>query len=994
MPPTAPEPARRRFGPRIALVVIAVLLIILLLSARGLAVLFTDKLWFDDLGFGSTWTTLLWAKIEPALLFSGVMFAVMLVNLIVADKLGPKFRSTGPEDEIIDRYRTFIAPYEGRLRVGISVLFGVLVGVGASAQWKVWLLFENRVSFGQKDPQFHKDIGFYVFQLPFLHFLFQWLFVVFIVVLLVTGVFHYLNGGIRFQAPFQRVTPQVKAHLSVILALMAFTKTAQYWFGRYGLATSHRGVVEGPSYTDVHAQLPALQFLVLISIVGGVLFLVNIWRRGWTLPIIATGLWAFISIVLGTAYPAYVQHYVVKPNEGSKERTYIERNIAATRQAFGLNNVKVHNLDTDNLSANDLTNTDSRATLDNVRLWDPSVLADQVNLRQSFFSYYAFKTMAVDRYAIGSAPPTLELVSPRELGGTLNNNTWQNEHLVFTHGVGGVVVSGSHVTGNNGTFDPNYNLSDLPPSGDQSLKPNPSGVYFGTGLGGYAVVDTKTAEVEGGKNRSQSVAASHPETGVPVSSFLRKAAFAARFGDVNLLFSDRLTSDSRIQFVRDVRSRLQKAAPFLTFDSQPYLVILPDHSMDWVVDGYTTTDQYPYSQHARNNGNDPSGGLGTNVNYVRNSVKAVVNAYDGSVKLYVIDKQDPILRAWRKAFPHMFTDASKMPQGLAEHLRYPTDLFTVQTETYSLYHTTDPGQWYSGSDQWAVSPQPNTRVSGSFAATATQANGRVQSAGPRARPQYLMFHLPGDPTGSQSFVLTRAFVPASPSGGTDNQLSSFIAARSDGFDPNGGGSYGQLVVYQVSPTGSNEQVASPFLAANQIQADQTISSKLSLLDQHGSSVQLGTVQLLPLGNSIAYVQPVYVQAAGDSTFPRLTFLAAFSNDHAFLLSGASAAIAVGDTIGAKTSTGTQPTTTPTTTPSVGGSASALELAIKAAADQYQTDTKNGNYAKAGQDLQSLLALVAELPKTATSTTTPGSSTTTAPKSTTTASATTTTVAGG
>ena len=568
---------------------------------------------------------------------------------------------------------------------------------------------------------------------------------------------------------------------------------------------------------------------------------------------------------------------------------------------------------------------------------------------------------------------------------------------MFTHGVGGVVVAGSHVTGNNGAFDPNYNLQNLPPQGDQALLPNPSGVYFGTGLGGYAVVDSKTAEVEGGANRSQTAAASHPKTGVAVSSFLRKAAFVARFGDVNLLFSDRLTSNSRIQFVRDVRSRLQKAAPFLTFDSQPYLVILPDHSMDWVVDGYTTTDAYPYSQHARNNGNDPSGGLGGSVNYVRNSVKAVVNAYDGSVKLYVIDTKDPILRAWRKAFPDMFTDASKMPQGLAAHLRYPTDLFTVQTETYSLYHTTDPSVWYSGSDQWAVSPQPNTRFSNSFATSSAPSTGRVQSSGPRARPQYLMFHLPGDPDGTQSFVLTRSFVPASPSGATDNQLSSFMAARSDGFDPNdpnGGGNYGQLVVYQV--TSNNSAVASPFLAANQIQADQHISQQLSLLDQHGSSVQLGTVQLLPLDNSIAYVQPVYVQASGDSTFPRLTFLAAYSNDKAFLLTGESAAIAVADTLGTGSSTGTQ-NTTPTTTPTGPQASGSLAQAIRAVADQYEADTKSGNYAKAGQDLQSLLALVAQLPK-ATPTTTPKapSSSTTPPGSTssTSAPATTTTTVGG
>src|SRR3954471_21279850 len=372
---------RRRFRLRGWIIGAVVVLVVLLFSLRGLAGFYTDYLWFDSLGQGSTWSSLLAARVAPALVFTVVFFVIMFVNLVIADRLAPKYRAMGPEDELIARYQQVAGPYTMRIRIGVSLFFALIAGIGVSAQWKQWVLFTHYQSFHRSDPQFHKDIGFYVFQLPFLKFIAEWLFAGLVIVLIVTAVEHYLNGGIRFQSPFQRVTPQVKAHLSVILAVMALVKTAQYYLGRFELNFSTRGVVEGASATDVKAQLPALNLLIFISIVAAVLFLWNIRRRGWVLPIIAVGLWAFVSLVIGTIYPALIQQFSVGPNEFAKEKTYIARNIRATRDAFGLDRVETKDFDFTSLKS--LPQQDAQAlvdsntgTIENARLWDPNVIRE------------------------------------------------------------------------------------------------------------------------------------------------------------------------------------------------------------------------------------------------------------------------------------------------------------------------------------------------------------------------------------------------------------------------------------------------------------------------------------------------------------------------------------------------------------------------------------------------------------------------------------------
>ncbi len=882
------------------LIVAAILLLLLVTSMRGIARFYTDYLWFAEVGFGKAWRSLLGAKIVPAVIFSAIFFVVMLVNLYIADRVAPRGRPMGTEDEIIEKYRTYVVPYAGRLRVGVAFFFAIVMGGGVSGQWRNWILFSNAVSFHQKDPQFHRDIGFYVFRLPFLEFAIGWTFAALLVVLLVTAVFHYVNGGIRLQSPFQRVTPQVKVHLSVILALMALTKTVQYYLARFELLFSHRGVVDGAGYTDVKAQLPALNLLMIISIVASVLFIANIFRRGWVFPIIAVGLWGFISIVVGTIYPAYIQRFRVQPNEFSTEEPYIQRNITATRAAFGLTDVQQENYNyAENLDSSDIT--DNKATLENTRLWDPAELNATYQAIQEFKPYLTFNDVDVDRYKSG-VDTVPALIAARELDPTnLPSRTWTNSHLVYTHGYAAVVSAGNTVSGD----QPSFLLSDIPPTGEAGLQLTTPGVYFGQGLGGFAIVHTKVQEVEPTPGSIDKRVVYNGAGGVKASSFVRKAALALRFGSWDLFVSGQLTNQSRVIYNRDILTRVKTAAPFLKFDADPYPVVENGRIL-WVIDGYTTTGNYPYSQSLHPASLPGGSGLDTDFNYVRNSVKATVDAYDGTIKFYVVDSSDPIIRAYEKAFPQLFTDKSSAPADLLAHFRYPEDMFRAQTEQYALYHMTNPRQFYGKADLWdiasepstsgtAAAPTPSTLVGGSNGGR----NSTLSSSGNPITPLYQMMQLPGKigTEAGQEFVLTRSFVPR----GKDNVLTAFMVARSDPQN------YGQLVVYN---TPDNSTAPSPTKAATAIESDNTISQTLTLLDQHGSKVLRGEVQLLPIKDSIVYMRPMWVEGSGSSSFPRFKFVAMAYGDKAVLADSVDAALAKLFKTPAPPTGGTTPTTTP------------------------------------------------------------------------------------
>ncbi|MGQ0824601.1 MAG: UPF0182 family membrane protein [Actinomycetota bacterium] len=862
---TSADVPRRPLGLRGWLIGAAIALLLLILSMRGLARFYTDYLWFDEVGFGDTWRRLLTAKAVPALIFSSAFFVLLLANLIVADRVAPRFRSSaGPEDEIIERYRTYVAPYSGRLRVLVALFFALVMGGGVSAEWRSWILFSNAVDFGVEDPQFHRDIGFYVFRLPFLQFAVGWTFAALLVVLIVTAVFHYLNGGIRLQSPWQRVTPQVKVHLSVILALMALTKTAQYYLARYELTFSRRGFVDGASYTDVKAQLPALNLLMIISVAAAALFIANIFRRGWVFPVIAVGLWGFISLVVGTIYPAVIQRVVVQPNEFSREEPYLRRNIDATRAAFNLgdDSVSVREFDyQENLEVLDVqANT---ASLNNARLWGPTELQRVFRATQEIRTEYRFGDVDVDRYRIGADDELPALIAPRELDEpNIPDRTWTNRHLRYTHGCGAVVAAGN--AEQNG--EPSYLLANLDPiTGELSPGFEEPRIYFGEGLRGYVIVDTKLDEqscVEGAEPRYDG------QAGVRSSSLLRRVALGLRFWDWNIVVSGQLTGDSRALYMRDIRERVTTAAPFLRFDSDPYSVVLNGRTL-WIIDGYTTSNRYPYSQFLHPSNLPPGSGLDTEFNYVRNSVKATVDAYDGTVRLYIVDEEDPIIRAYAKAFPKLFSDMGEMPEGLRDHWRYPEDLFRAQTEQYTQYHMTDAREFFGKVTLWDIAPRPEGSATSGGASTATTAAGDTTLAANRSPidPLYITTQLPDEDR--QEFVLTRPFVPR----GKQNQLAAFMYARTDGDD------YGKMVVYQLP---DNRVAPSPTRAASLIESEQRISAQFTLLDRAGSNISRGSIQMLAVADSVVYIRPIYVASSAEGSFPRLRFVAVAYGEDAVL----------------------------------------------------------------------------------------------------------------
>jgi len=867
---------RRPSNRRILLIALAAVLGVLLISLRGIAGFYTDYLWFKELGYTEVWRGLLLAKALPSAVFTAVFFLLILGNLIIADRLQPRFRPAGPEEELVEKYRQFIGPYAGRVRLGVAAFLAVVAASGLTSQWNSWILFRNRVPFGGRpDPQFGADIGFYVFTLPFLRFIFEWTFAALVIVLLVTAVAHYLNGGIRVQGPLQRVTPQVKAHLSVLLGAMALLKAFGYWLQRFELNFSTRGHVQGASYTDVKAQLPALNMLIVISIVAAALFFVNRWLKGWVLPIIAVGLWSFVSVVLGSIYPTIVQKASVEPNEQQKESRYIQRNIDATRRAFGLDKVAVkpfeykEDLKAETIRAND-------GTIDDIRLWDPHVLRDTYTPQQ-VRPQYTFRDVDIDRYEINGELRQV-LIAARELDlERLPSQTWQNRHLVYTHGYG-IVASPSNGVVPPGS--PEFILKDIPPQGSGIEVTQPA-IYYGENLPSYAFVNTKLKEFDFPRAEGDATTTYAGKGGVKVGNILRRTALFLRFADIKVLISGQITSNSRAMYLRDIRDRVGKAAPFLKFDADPYPVILKGRVL-WVIDGYTTSDRYPYSQSYSATGNrlDSSSGLHGSLNYVRNSVKATIDAYDGTVKFYVYDdlsNPDPIVKAYRKAFPRLFTDRSQMPEGLVDHLRYPEDLFRVQTDRFARYHVTEPIPFYQNARAWAVAQNPDVQTTQTSTAAATQQTGPGRPAAitptrrDRMKPYYLQMRLPGQP--EEGFLILQPFVPVATGRTELTNLASFMVAKSDA------GEYGRLEAYTM-PGGTG--VNGPEQIDSLLNSTPEYSTLRSLLSREGSTFVQGSLLLIPIEQSLLYVRPVYVQGSGTTKLPEFRRIAAVYGNRAVI----------------------------------------------------------------------------------------------------------------
>ena len=892
MPRRLPRASRRS---RIIAAVVVVVLVVLIASLSGIAHFWTDYLWFQSVGFTSVFRGVLVTKIFLAVVFVAIFFVLMWVNLIVADRHAPFDTTLAEQDELVSRYRDLVMPRGRVVRAVTALIFALLAGIGANREWNNWDLLRYHINFGVKDPQFHKDVGFYVFELPFIKFLIGWTFEALAVVLVVTAVAHYLNGGIHLQGSERRVTAAVKTHLSVLLGALAVVKGIDYYFQRFELVLSRNHVVNGATATNVHADLPARTLLIAIAAIAAALFLINIRQRGWTLPAVAVALWLLVYVLVGAAYPALYQALRVSPSESTKEQPYIQRNINATRAAYGLDNVKtddnynysptVTQSEVQGTSPQQLAN---QQTLANVRLLDPSVnLKNTFDKYQAQRAYYQFNDLDLDRYPLataGSGTPqlTATVAAVRELNSAASVlSGFVNKHLGYTHGYGAVLAPIGQA-GVNPDGTPNFSLSELPPAGQPPLSANGSEIYYGIGndTSGYVIAASKTQELDYESNNGAQVTTSYTgKGGVDAGSIIRRAAFALRFRDANFILSGQINPSSKVMYIRNINDRVRKAAPFLKYDSDPYAVIL-DNQVYWVIDAYTTTDNYPYSQNAitdRVTGSD----LDSTFNYVRNSVKVVVSAYDGSMHFFVTKTDDPIIRVYERAFPDLFTPidrADSIIPGIVAHFRYPEDIFKVQTNMFGRYHLTSAKDFYTQAQAWAVSPDPGSgqlTQSSQIGQSVLGSNGQL---GPppvaRLQPQYLLAHLPGST--QQSFMLMTPYVPLSTSTERQN-LTAFMTASSDPND------YGTLRLF-VTPAGQN--VDGPALIANAIRSNISISTELSFLNQNGSTVELGEVVIVPIDQTLVYVQPVYVESSSNQV-PTLKDVIVVYNSIAYHSSNAS-----------------------------------------------------------------------------------------------------------
>ena len=833
---------------------LALTFIILAVIAGALIALsgfYVDWLWFKSVGFTDVWSTVLTTKVLLFIAAGSLTSLVISLNIFLAFRRRPFYVPTSIEADNLERYRATIDPIRKLFFAGIAVVLFYFGGSSATTLWSSWLLFKNSTPFGVKDPQFGLDVSFFAFRLPFLQTLIGWAISTLILATIASVAVHYIYGGIRPQVREERTTVAARVQLSVLLGLIVLLKAVAYWFDRYALALKESRLITGLTYTDVNATLPAKSILAAIAVICSLLFFANIIRKSWLLPAAGTALMVGASVLIAGIYPGAVQQFQVKPSESSKEAPYIQRNIDATRAAYGLSDVEMKDYQA-TLSTNSGQLATDAATISNIRLMDPNVLSATFRQLQQFKPYYTFpESLDIDRYTVNGVQRDA-VVAVRELNIDGNpSRNWINDHLVYTHGFGFVSAFGNTVDADG---KPNFLVGDLPPTtGLGKFQPR---IYFGENVPDYSIIggpktDTPVefdypddASANGQKNYTYT-----GKGGVPMGGLFKKLLFAIQYQEQRIVLSSLINSESKILYNRSPRERVAKVAPWLTLDGDPYPAIV-DGKIQWIIDGFTTSAGYPYAQTTAlgsatadaltANSTSITAQSNKNINYIRNSVKATVDAYDGTVVLYQWDEKDPVLKTWMKAFPNTVTPKSKMSAQLLEHIRYPEDLFRVQREVLSSYHVQTAAAFYGGQDFWRVPRDPST-----FGANA--------GAQP---PYYMTLEMPG--TDKPTFALTTPFVPR---GGREN-LSAFAVV-----DSNYGPNYGKISVLQL-PRSTN--VAGPSQVASNFEAKPEVANSLSLLRQGGSDVVLGNLLTLPVGGGLLYVQPVYVKAtANAAAYPLL-----------------------------------------------------------------------------------------------------------------------------
>ena len=841
--------------------------------ARAVATFFTNYLWFDSVNLNSVWIRILLTKGALVGATSLLAFIFIFTNLRLAVRATPVmdiFESFESQDPL-SRFRAWTNERFLRYRLWGSIGLSLFLGAGASQLWEQVLLFLNQQSFGVTDPVFQADVSRYVFGLPLYRLFVSWGFQLVIFTSLIIVLFFVATGALQLrQGRLPEVSSGAKAHLSVLLAFIAILKAFAYRLDSMELLYSPRGKVFGASYTDVIAHLPALNLLILISLFGAVLLLVNIKRRGWLLPATAISLWLAVSIIVGGLVPAAIQRFRVVPDELNKELPYVENHIDYTRLAYGLDSIEEKSFAASpDLSQDDISN--NKQTVDNIRLWDPTVLAETYSQLQEIRAYYALQEVDVDRYRI-NGELTQVMVAARELDQTnLPAVGWVNERLQYTHGFG-VVFSPANNVASQG--QPDFYVKGVPATTTVAeLEVEQPRIYFGESADSveYVVVNSLQDEVDYPlSTEGQSVAYTNysGDGGVGIGSFFRRLGFALRYSELNLLISNQLSDDSKLIMERNIVSRVKKAAPFLYTDNDPYLALI-DGNLFWIIDMYTVSDKYPYAQPADTRRINENSGLPVNFNYLRNSVKAVVNAYDGTMNFYVVDENDPIMTAYNDIFPDLFSPKSEMSSELLDHIRYPEDLFTIQSDMYRDYHMTDPRVFYADEDPWVIPSDSSTTPR-----VATLRGEFTEIGFKPMLPYYLLMSLPGET--DLSYLIFQPFNPEN-----RPNMQSFLVADADPEN------YGQLIDFRL-PKG--EFVDGPSQVATRINQDPDISQIFTLLDQQGSSVIKGNLFVVPINQSILYYQPIYLQGE-QNPLPEFKFVVVVFQDRIIMSETLSEALA-------------------------------------------------------------------------------------------------------
>ncbi len=853
------RPARQSSRPR-ALLPTIITLILLAIAFSVFTDVWTSRLWYKSVDLGSVFSTVLGTRVLLFFVIGLLMAAAVAANIVIAYRTRPRVALAPPPSPGFERYGEMLENHKNLavgIVAGLMLIFG---GSAASGEWKAFLAWRNQVPFGVTDPHFHKDISFFVFDYPWYRVLIGFGYSIVLLSLVAALITHYLYGGFRPSAKGQKTSGAAQVQISVLVGILVLLKAFSYWLDRYGLTMSDTRLFTGIGYTGDHAVLPSKTILAVIAALCAILFFANAVRRTWLLPGVGLVVLVLSAILLGALWPAALQQLRVRPSEPIKEAPYIEKNIASTRAAYGIETTKITDYRaTTNTNPNQLSR--ESAVLPGIRLMDPSVVGPAFEQLQQVRGFYAFPSVLdVDRYKIQNKMRDT-VIAVREVQVDrlpAGQHNWNNDHTVYTHGFGVVAANGNESDGGS----PVWSSKEIPPTGELgTYEPR---IYFGEQSPDYSIVGAPegSSPVELDTPEGQSGGQPNLSTyqgggGVDVGGFFHRLLFATKFRDANILLSGRVNSDSKILYDRTPRERVEKAAPWLTVDGDPYPAVV-DGRVKWIVDGYTTTSHYPYSQRVSldDSTRDTTTGRGQiaqqaseEINYIRNSVKAVVDAYDGSVDLYEWDKSDPLLKAWMKAFPGLVKPREDISPGLMAHLRYPEDMFKVQRDMLAKYHVQDPQTWYQNSDLWRVPADPTVGA-------ASDAVARKQP------PFYLSLRMPDQAT--PNFSLTSVYVPNA----ERENLTGFLAVDAEASSKD----YGQIRILRLP---ANLQIPGPSQVANKFQTDDSIRSVLLPLNQpnSGARAQFGNLLTLPLGGGLLYVQPVYsVKTGGTGSYPLLRYV--------------------------------------------------------------------------------------------------------------------------